>query len=120
MKFLLVPILLLLVLVQSFGKWIILAEFRANQAWIAAKLCENRNRPQLKCRGKCQLMKRMAEEQKSAGTAGKAKFLEVAWPQHRYEVALAQPLASRINHIDHPRSLFPQPHGSAVFRPPLA
>ncbi|RYZ23596.1 MAG: hypothetical protein EOO16_04155, partial [Chitinophagaceae bacterium] len=66
MKLLLVPILLLLVAVQSFGKWIILAEFRVNQAWIAERLCENRDRPQLKCGGRCQLMKRMAEEQRAA------------------------------------------------------
>ncbi|RYY66803.1 MAG: hypothetical protein EOO12_03135 [Chitinophagaceae bacterium] len=78
MKRLLVPILMLLVLLQSFGKWIILAEFRLNRDYIAQNLCENRQRPQLKCNGRCQLMKQWAAEDKAAADAGpKLKLQEI-------------------------------------------
>jgi hypothetical protein len=92
MKFLLVPILMLLVLTQSFSKWFIVAGFQANRSYIAANLCENRARPKLKCGGRCQLMKKIAEEEKAASNAGsKAKFEELAWPQERFSMPTNTP-----------------------------
>ncbi|RYY41781.1 MAG: hypothetical protein EOO08_01230 [Chitinophagaceae bacterium] len=64
MKGLLNVLLLILVLVQAFSKWIIVADFEANREYIARTLCENRQRPQMRCGGKCQLAKRLAEEGK--------------------------------------------------------
>ena len=78
MKLLLVPILMFLVLLQSFGKWIILTEYRLNRDYIARNLCENRLRPQLKCNGRCHLMKQWAAEDKAAEEAGsKLKLQEI-------------------------------------------
>lgn len=49
----------------NLSRFLIYAQFKANQEEIAAKLCENRNRPELNCRGKCILMKKLKEaEQK--------------------------------------------------------
>ncbi|WP_345256447.1 hypothetical protein [Flaviaesturariibacter amylovorans] len=62
---------MLLLLLQSFSKWIIVADFRLNQEYIARTLCENRARPQLKCGGNCQLAKKMAEEGKESQRGGK-------------------------------------------------
>jgi len=64
MKFIIVPILLILLASQTFSKWFIFLEFSLNKNYIAAKLCENRSRPVLKCNGKCQLMKKMKQEEK--------------------------------------------------------
>ena len=64
MKLLAGSILILLVLFQAFSKWVIMAEYTINQDYIAKNLCENKARPMLHCNGKCQLMKKLAEEEK--------------------------------------------------------
>ncbi|RYY99583.1 MAG: hypothetical protein EOO11_04425, partial [Chitinophagaceae bacterium] len=56
--------LVLLVLLQSFSKWVIMADYAANRAFVARTLCENRDRPQARCGGRCQLMKRLAGAEK--------------------------------------------------------
>jgi len=64
MKLLAGSILILLVLFQAFSKWVIMAEYTINKDYIAKNLCENKARPMLHCNGKCQLMKKLAEEEK--------------------------------------------------------
>lgn len=39
-------------------------DFEIRRDYIVANLCENRNRPQLNCNGKCYLAKRIAETKK--------------------------------------------------------
>lgn len=70
MKWIAVPIFLLLFITQTFSKWLIVAGFEANRDYISRNLCVNREKPKLHCKGKCQLMKRLAEEEKqdSRGT----------------------------------------------------
>lgn len=48
---------------QSFRHYTLLAEFYLNQDYIAKYLCENRDKPQLHCNGKCQLKKKLQNEQ---------------------------------------------------------
>jgi hypothetical protein len=71
---------MLLVLLQSFSKLVIMAEFRANQDRITRTLCVNRNKPLMKCHGHCQLMKRLAAEEKSARDGVKMKQEEIPYP----------------------------------------
>lgn len=51
--------LLLAMLSPILAKLFVYAEFKSNQAYIAAALCENRDRPELNCEGKCYLMKKL-------------------------------------------------------------
>ena len=51
-------------LLQSSGYLLIYIDFVANQDYIAKNLCENRDHPELKCNGKCQLCKRLKAEDK--------------------------------------------------------
>jgi hypothetical protein len=51
--------LLLALLSSILSKLFVYAEFKSNQATIAATLCENRDRPELNCQGKCYLMKKL-------------------------------------------------------------
>jgi len=51
-------------LLQCSGYLLIYIDFVANQDYIAKNLCENRDRPELKCNGKCQLCKRLKAEDK--------------------------------------------------------
>lgn len=64
MRFLAVPILILLLLTQSFSSWVVVVAWKINRDYIARNLCVNRARPQLKCGGKCVLMKRLEQKEK--------------------------------------------------------
>jgi hypothetical protein len=69
MKYKLTAILLIIAIIScSFSRFFVYAGFELNKNYIAAKLCENRNRPWLHCNGKCYLMKkiRQAEEKQNA------------------------------------------------------
>jgi len=81
MKLLAGSILILLVLFQAFSKWVIMAEYTINKDYIAKNLCENKARPMLHCNGKCQLMKKLAEEEKqnssSSNTGNNIKVSDV-------------------------------------------
>jgi hypothetical protein len=58
--------LLISTLVATFDKSFIVLNFFANQKYIAQNLCENRNKPKLNCCGKCQLRKKMNQEEKNS------------------------------------------------------
>jgi hypothetical protein len=64
MRFIAAPILILLVLAQTFSQWMVYAAFKINQAYIAKNTCENRYRPQLHCNGNCVLMKKLKQQEK--------------------------------------------------------
>lgn len=68
MKGFLVSILIFLVAVQSFSKWLIVLDYQVNQEYISRVLCENKARPQLNCKGKCQLVKKLVAEEKQNGS----------------------------------------------------
>lgn len=58
----LIAITLLLALISTnLSRFFIYVEFKANQKYIAAALCENRDKPQMHCNGKCYLMKKLKE-----------------------------------------------------------
>jgi hypothetical protein len=51
---------------QSMSKaWVCIA-FQMNKEYIAAKLCENKVKPQMGCAGKCYLKKQLAKAQNAA------------------------------------------------------
>jgi hypothetical protein len=64
MKFVLVPVFMLLMLAQTFSKWFVVIEYKLNKDFIAKNLCINKAKPKLHCNGKCQMMKKLAEEEK--------------------------------------------------------
>jgi hypothetical protein len=55
-------IFLLIFICQTFDKNFISLNFYANQTYIAHNLCENRNKPEVHCNGKCQLQKKLNQE----------------------------------------------------------
>lgn len=64
MKFIAIPILILLIMTQVFSNWFVVLSFKLNQDYIAKNICENRYRPKLNCKGNCVLMKKMREQEK--------------------------------------------------------
>ncbi|EDM37837.1 hypothetical protein PBAL39_15469 [Pedobacter sp. BAL39] len=58
----LIAITLLVALISAnLSRFVVYAEFKANQQYIAAALCENRDKPEMHCDGKCYLMKKLKE-----------------------------------------------------------
>jgi len=55
-------ILLLAFMASSFSKAVIIADFYANQDYIAKNLCENRGNVKMHCCGRCMLRKRLARD----------------------------------------------------------
>jgi hypothetical protein len=78
MKFVLIPILMLLVLAQAFSKWLVVAEYKMNKDFISRNLCVNKAKPKLHCNGKCQMMKRLAEEEKQNSSNNKNNSSKVS------------------------------------------
>src|SRR6516225_5553937 len=74
MKFIVVPIFIILITIQAFSKWILIIEFDIYRSYISKNLCENRYRPQLHCNGHCLLMKKMAAEENQSSSAGTLKL----------------------------------------------
>ncbi|MBV8252693.1 MAG: hypothetical protein JO154_08800 [Chitinophaga sp.] len=61
----LITILLLLTwFCQLSGRYFVMLEFYVSQQYIAANLCENRDKPKLHCNGKCHLRKQLSAEEK--------------------------------------------------------
>jgi hypothetical protein len=55
-------LLLLAFVASTFSKAVIVADFYANQDYIAKNLCENRGNPKMRCCGRCMLRKRLAKD----------------------------------------------------------
>jgi hypothetical protein len=56
-------ILLVATLVPTISSWGIIAHYQLNKEYIARVLCENRDKPDLHCDGKCYLAKRLKAQQ---------------------------------------------------------
>lgn len=54
-------VLLFILLLAQFSKVFVYAGFELNQQYIAAVLCENKDKPELHCNGKCYLMKKLKQ-----------------------------------------------------------
>ncbi|HKR04105.1 MAG TPA: hypothetical protein VJY62_05655, partial [Bacteroidia bacterium] len=57
-------ILILCVSLVSMSKSVICFSYELNKDFISKHLCENRNKPQLHCHGKCHIIKKLTEENK--------------------------------------------------------
>jgi hypothetical protein len=79
MKGIATVILLLLLSVQTFSKWMWVLDYNLNQAYIANNLCINKAKPKLHCNGHCQLRKKMAEDESSKEQSGSAVQKSIAY-----------------------------------------
>ena len=52
------------ILLQSFSSVVIVADYYVHKDFIAKNLCENKDKPQMHCEGKCCLKKKLAKESK--------------------------------------------------------
>jgi hypothetical protein len=90
-----------------------------NREYVAAVLCENQDRPELKCEGKCYLKKdiRQSEsEQKDAQAESVRYMVEYFLPiaLFSFKRIVSESEKARFNYVE--RTLFE--YSSSIFRPP--
>jgi hypothetical protein len=78
MKLIAASILILLIATQTFSKWFVVLSFHMNREYITKNICENRYKPELKCKGNCVLMKRMKQEEKQEQDTPPAVKIEMS------------------------------------------
>jgi hypothetical protein len=117
-------IVLAVFLVQSLNKSFIIADYYVHTVKYE-KNCGNKARPQLKCHGKCQMMKKLKQEEKKDQETPERKSEnkgEVPFSLGDYSVILAIPA----NFIIKNKRMSPQSEGTCldrsieIFHPPRA
>ena len=62
---------------QLGSRWMVYAAFKANQAYIAKELCENKARPELGCEGQCCLKRQLEKAKEQERKAPRLLEVEV-------------------------------------------
>lgn len=124
MKFIVSPILILLLLTQTFSNWFVVMAFNLNRDYIAKTFCENRYRPQLNCKGNCVLMKKMREKEKQEQNAPESVKLEITslvLSSKSFFATVETPvIISSINYGNATNSGKPVDRAVSFFHPPSA
>lgn len=114
-------LLLLAFMASTFSKAVIVADFYANQDYIAKNLCENRGKPMMHCCGRCQLRKRLnreADQDKNNPEQRSENKLEVLFLDRTADLPAPPVLAS----VTLPYSPFvggqPVDRAADIFHPP--
>jgi hypothetical protein len=121
MKFVLIPLLMLLMLAQSFSKLFVVIEYNLNKDYIAKNLCINKAKLKLHCNGKCQMMKRLAEEEKqnsSNNNSSKIKIQELVFSNEMNEPILPVVTYITLSYNEEPPLLKHNAPVSSIFHPP--
>src|SRR3954467_13400411 len=66
------------ILLSQVNSTVILVNYYLNKEYISKNLCENRDKPQLNCCGKCVVKKELAKENKNESLPGSSKEKESA------------------------------------------
>lgn len=126
MKRLTAIILVLCLGCQCVLKLAIVTWFELNREYIAATLCENRDKPELVCCGKCVLTKELKKADQREDTDKKAtqkaeRYSTVSFVLPQISQGMAMPVFSMLN-VMHP--VIPHHFGTtilrSVFHPPAA
>ena len=123
MRFIVVPILLVLVMTQSFSHWFVVLAFNINRDYIAKNLCENRYRPKMHCNGNCVLMKKLKEKEKAEQNepASKSEISIIVLSSKTYFANTLPPIHVQVK-TEFPESLSAKTvdRSFAFFHPPQA
>lgn len=114
-------LILVAFLAQNFNKVFILADYYANtQAF--AKNCENTDKPEMHCNGKCQMMKKMKAEDKKDQQAPERKVQNEITLSSKSFFATIPHFENTSNELIYPELQSPKeikmPH--TIFHPPTA
>lgn len=119
-RYIIVILLLSAFAAQTFEQGFIVLSYYTN-ASLFARNCENKARPKMHCNGKCQMMKKLQEEEKKSQQVPERKLVnkvEVLSSKTYFAVLPApgvHPLSS-FNNAYAP--FFPQDYAACIFHPP--
>jgi hypothetical protein len=112
-------VLIMSLLTSNVTRLFVYAGFEMNREYIAAKLCVNKDKPQMHCNGKCYLAKKIkqAEEKEKSQErqAQKNQFQEAFITQNNRIIFTARLL--RVIKLPYLSSA-PQQHAADIFQPP--
>jgi hypothetical protein len=105
-------------LLQNFSRSLIVMQFKVNQSFIASTLCENRDKPQMHCNGRCHLKKELDRDaqQDQNNNNNKEKY-EVMFVEAIQSFSAA-PLPDQIIFVSFYKDPCPNTPVCSVFHPP--
>ncbi|MEE1884119.1 hypothetical protein [Pedobacter flavus] len=116
-----ISILLLLALLSAhLSRCFVYAGFEVNKSYIVAELCENKDKPELNCNGKCFLKKKLKaaeeKERKQEIENQRNRFQETLPPK----VELPEPIKIAHAKKNYPQSIIKQTidRSASIFQPP--
>ena len=95
-------------------------EYYLNQDYIANFLCVNRNKPEMKCHGKCYLAKQL-EKQKKSGPESSLNIFRERYPIGFVTILKINPILKFIQlkkHNFHYIKLYAYTYSPTIFHPP--
>ncbi|HXS36434.1 MAG TPA: hypothetical protein VN721_07015 [Flavipsychrobacter sp.] len=111
------------ILMQTYSKVMVYTAFYLNRNYIAKSLCENRNKPGMKCCGKCYLKKKLANQEKQdqlpTSRNSKDKQIELFYSYTKPEVVHFSFPENASRYFSH-NELLTISVSHTVFRPPTA
>ena len=110
-----------LLMVKTMALPIMCLEYQLNKAFIAANLCENRDKPVLKCHGKCHLTKQIersgeSPDPQNAKTCVKSVSFDIYEPAAPLMLSTVDGSIFSHQHFQDNRSAAGHTHG--IFHPP--
>lgn len=119
MKKLTAILLSICIISSGFSRFFIYAGFDLNQKYIAAKLCENRNKPWMHCNGRCYLAKKLkqaADKQAANERETQKNLIQETYCEAKGKIKFFTHLIGEMA-IPNGHSELPQGHAT-IFRPP--
>ena len=99
-----------------------LIEYNVNKEYIASVLCENRDKPQLDCQGKCYLKKQIQKTKKSDSHEHPIPQIDLS----KYPVSLISNYTYKLNEVIiipdnnfQEKSVKTNHYSASLFRPPI-
>ena len=122
MKLICISLLMILVLTQTFSKWVVIIEYNMNRNFIAKNLCINKAKPKFHCNGKCQMMKRLAREEKN-DSPNNSNLPKITVQEQVFTEKINKLTFASLNYIivsynEHPAILKYDSPVSSIFHPP--
>lgn len=113
-----------LLLLQSFGRELLVANYELNKGRITALYCVNKARPQLHCNGKCHLARQLRKadggnQKVPLGSAAKVKFEVLPTSASFTFRAPGRWLLPAQAYASPPGARYADAPATSVFRPPL-
>ncbi|MBV8255716.1 MAG: hypothetical protein JO154_24190 [Chitinophaga sp.] len=118
MKYLVIILVFAGLLLENCSKGLIVLQYWANESWVAQNLCENKDKPQMHCNGRCHLRKELEKEtqQEKNGNSGKERFEVMFVNELQNFLELPEPsVVAHIGYYNNPH--LPTPI-FAIFHPP--